>query len=168
MGTVAVATDRAEGLKNRELMEAIVNQAALALKRTRTEEALRASEQRFRKLFEANLAGVYITKLDGTILDFNHAMMKMLGYDSREEVFQHHSSEFYADPEFRKELIRLLQKDGIVPGKEAQLQRKDGSTLYALGAAVLMLDERTGERYIQGVAVDITERKQAEQRLART
>ena len=45
MGTVVVATDRAEGLLNPELMEAIVNHAALALKRTRTEEALRESEQ---------------------------------------------------------------------------------------------------------------------------
>jgi signal transduction histidine kinase/ActR/RegA family two-component response regulator len=80
-------------------------------------------------------------------------------------VFQKRSSDFYADPAFRQELIRLLLQDGIVPGKEAFLQRKDGSALYALGAAVLLTDERTGERYIQGVAVDITERKQAEEAL---
>ena len=131
------------------------------------EEELRRSEERYRKLFEANLAGVYLTKLDGTILDFNDTMMKMLGYDSREEVFQHRSPEFYADPEFRKELIYLLQRDGIVPGKEALLQRKDGSPLYALGAAVLLTDDRTGEHYIQGVAVDITERRRAEEALQR-
>ena len=126
---------------------------------------LRASEQRYRKLFEANLAAAYLTKLDGTILDFNDAMMRMLGYDSREEVFQRRSTDFYADPEFRKELIRLLQKDGIVPAKEAVLQRKDGSVLHALGSAVLLMDEQTGEPYIQGVAVDITERKHAEEAL---
>ncbi len=50
MGTVAVATDRAEGLQNRELIEAIVNHAALALKRTRTEEALRERERALRDL----------------------------------------------------------------------------------------------------------------------
>jgi PAS domain S-box-containing protein len=133
--------------------------------RKRAEEALSASEQRYRKLFEASLAGVYLTKLDGTILDFNEAMRRMLGYDSREEVFQHRSSDFYNDPEFRQELIRLLLKDGIVPAKEAVLRRKDGSVLYALGHAVLLVNEQTGEPYIQGVAIDITERKQVEEAL---
>ena len=129
------------------------------------EEALRASEYRFRKLFEANLAGVYITKLDGTILDFNDAMMRMLGYDSREEVFQRKSTDFFADPEFRKVLLYLLHRDGFVPAKEAVLQRKDGSVLYALGAGALLVNEQTGEPYIQGVALDITERKLAEEAL---
>ncbi len=134
-------------------------------RRKHAEEALRESEYRYRKLFEASLAGVYLTKPDGTILDFNDAMMRMLGYETREEVFQHRSSDFYADPEFRKELIYLLQRDGIVPAKEAVLRRKDGSVLYALGHAVLLRNEQTGEPYIQGVAVDITERKQAEEAL---
>ncbi len=133
--------------------------------RRRAGEALRESEQRYRRLFEASLAGVYLTKPDGTILDFNEAMMRMLGYDTREEVFQHRSPDFYADPEFRKELIYLLQRDGIVPAKEAVLRRKDGSVLYALGHAVLLRNEQTGEPYIQGVAIDITERKQAEEAL---
>ncbi len=133
--------------------------------RKRAEEALRQSEQRYRKLFEASLAGVYLTKPDGTILDFNEAMMRMLGYDTREEVFQHRSTDFYVDPEYRKELIYLLQRDGIVPAKEAVLRRKDGSILYALGHAVLLRNEQTGEPYIQGVAIDITERKQAEEAL---
>ena len=108
------------------------------------EEALRESEQRYRKLFEANLAGVYLTKPDGTILDFNDAMMRMLGYDSREELFQHRSTEFFADPEFRDELLRLLRKDGIVPAKEAVLRRKDGSVLYALGRGFCWRTSRRG------------------------
>ena len=136
--------------------------------RKHAEEALRESEERYRKLFEANLAGVYLTKPDGTILDFNDAMMRMLGYDSREELFQHRSTDFFADPAFRDELLRLLRKDGIVPAKEAVLRRKDGSVLYALGAGVLLADEQTGEPYIQGVAVDITERKHAEEALRRS
>ena len=133
--------------------------------RKRAEEALRASEHRYRRLFEASLAGVYLTKPDGTILDFNEAMRRMLGYDTREEVFRHRSTDFYADPEFRKELIHLLQRDGIVPAMEAVLRRKDGSILYALGHAVLLVNEQTGEPYIQGVAIDITERKQVEEAL---
>ncbi len=133
--------------------------------RKRAEEALRHSERRYRKLFEANLAGVYLTRTDGTILDFNDAMMRMLGYDAREEVFEHRASDFYVDPEFRKELMRWLQKDGVVPALEAVLQRKDGSVLHALGSAVLLVNEQTGEPYIQGAAIDITELKRAEESL---
>jgi PAS domain S-box-containing protein len=133
--------------------------------RKQAEEALRQSERRYRKLFEANLAGVYLTKTDGTILDFNDAMMRMLGYRAREEVFQHRSSDFYVDPECRRELMRLLQEDGAVPAMEAVLRRKDGSVLHALGSAVLLVNEQTGETYIQGAAIDITERKRAEEAL---
>ncbi len=134
--------------------------------RRRAEEALRASEERYRKLFEANMAGVYVAKLDGTILDFNEAMMKMLGYDSREEVFHHRVPDFYVDPEVRLELIRLLKRDGIVQSKEVLLRKRDGSPLYALGSAALLTDEYTGEPYILGVALDMTARKKGEERLA--
>ena len=92
-------------------------------------------------------------------------MMKMLGYDLREEVFQHRVMDFYADPEVRQEMIRLLRKDGIIVGQEVLLRRKDGSDLYALGSAVLLTDGRTGEPYIQGVALDVTERRKAQEEL---
>ncbi len=165
-GSIAHLLGAAVLLKDEETGEPYIQGIAVDItERRRAEDALRDSEERYRKLFESNLAGVYLTRLDGTILDFNDAMMKMLGYDSREEVFQHRSTDFYADPEFRKELLYLLQRDGIVPGKEALLQRKDGAPLYALGAAVLLTNERTGEQYIQGVAVDITDRRRAEQAL---
>ena len=133
--------------------------------RKRAEEAMQASEQRYRKLFQANLSGVYLTKPDGTIIDFNDAMMRMLGYEAREELLGRRSTELYADPEFRKELIAGLQRDGIVQAREAVLLRKDGSLLYTLGHAVLLVNEQTGEPYIQGVAIDITERKRAEEAL---
>lgn len=165
-GSIAHLLGAAVLLVNEETGEPCVQGVAVDIsERKRAEEALHASEQRYRKLFEANLAGVYLTKPDGTILDFNNAMMRMLGYDSREEMFQHRSIDFYADPEFRKELVYLLRRDGIVPGREAALLRKDGSILYAIGHAVLLVNEQTGEPYIQGAAIDITERKRAEESL---
>jgi len=126
-------------------------------------ESLRRSEERFRKLFEADLMGVYVTRPDGTFLDCNDKMVKMLGYDSREEILRYRSTDFYVDPEFRREAVRVLQRDGIFPGREGRLRRKDGTLIYALGFAVLLTDEQTGEVYIQGVAVDVTDRKRAEE-----
>ncbi len=136
------------------------------VQRKQAEKALGQSEHRYRRLFEANLAGVYISRLDGTILDFNEAMMAMLGYDTREEVFRHRSPDFYADPEARPGIVQSLQQEGAIAGREVALQRRDGSIFHALGSAVLLADEQTGEPYIQAVAVDLTDRKRAEEALA--
>ena len=133
--------------------------------RRQAEKARQAAERRYRQLFEANLAGAYITKLDGTIVDLNQAMIAMLGYDRREELLSLRASQLYVDPDFRLELMRLLKENGIVSGREARLRRKDGTVFEALGAAVLLTDEETGEPFIQGVALDITERKRVEEAL---
>ncbi len=69
------------------------------------------------------------------------------------------------DPEFRREAVEMLQKEGVYLGKEGRVWRKDGSIAHLLGAAVLLQDDETGEPYVQGVAVDITERKHAEEAL---
>ncbi len=50
--------------------------------RKNAESALRESEQRYRSLFERNLAGVFITTWDGRILDCNQAMAGILGFES--------------------------------------------------------------------------------------
>jgi len=50
--------------------------------RKKTELALRKSEDKYRKLFENAMYGVYLAKPDGTVLDANPAMVKMLGYNS--------------------------------------------------------------------------------------
>ena len=120
------------------------------------------SEYRYRKLFEADLIGVFLSELDGTILDFNDTMIAMLGYESREECLRKRFQDFYADPGAREQFIELLQRDGIVLGKELVLRRRDGSDVHVLGSAVFLTDERAGEPYIQGVAVNINERKRAE------
>jgi PAS domain S-box-containing protein len=161
-GKIKAAIDLRAPIEVKHLRSTLVQMTHDLVRRA---EDLHQSESRYRKLFEANLAGVYITRLDGTILDFNDAMMTMLGYDSREEMFQHRSTDFYADPAYRDDLIRRLQIDGIVPGREAVLKRKDGTTIHAFGHALVLTDERTGEPYIQGTAIDITARKQAEDAL---
>jgi len=136
-----------------------------ALKHEAAEEALRHSESRYRQLFQSNLAGVYLTKPDGSILDFNDSMQAMLGFESRDELYQHRSTDFYVDPDLRDELVGLLRRDGKVPGREAELRRRDGRILHALGSAVMLKDEISGEPFILGFAVDITARRRAEEAL---
>src|ERR1039458_10799815 len=54
--------------------------------RKRAELALRQSEEKYRKLFENATYGIYRSKIDGTLLDVNPALVAMLGYGSKEEL----------------------------------------------------------------------------------
>jgi PAS domain S-box-containing protein len=133
--------------------------------RKRAQESLRASEQRYRELFEANVAGVYLSKLDGTILDCNDAMVRMVGCDARGEVLGRSTADFYVHPDLRQGLVHLLQRDGAVPAREALLRQKDGAIRHVFGSAALLAHGQTDEPYVQGVVIDITQRMQAEEAL---
>ena len=61
--------------------------AALAIERNLAEEALRASEAKFRGLFEGVIEGVYQSTRDGRLVSVNSAFVKMLGYSSAEEMY---------------------------------------------------------------------------------
>src|SRR5215831_4172008 len=78
--------------------------------RKRAQEALLSSEQRYRLLFERNVAGVGIGSLDGRVLDCNDGWARILGYDSRDEVIGRHASEFYVNLAERQSLLDELRK----------------------------------------------------------
>ncbi len=76
--------------------------------RRRAEEAMRASEERYRSLFERNMAGVYRATVDGRILDCNPALARLLGYPSPEPVLAMNARELYVDPADRERLLARL------------------------------------------------------------
>jgi PAS domain S-box-containing protein len=54
--------------------------------KSNTEKAIRQSEEKFRSIFENSLDGIYQSTLDGKYIDANNALVKMLGYSSKEEL----------------------------------------------------------------------------------
>ena len=66
-----------------------------ATERKHSERALRASESRYRVLFEENLAGILCTTFDGDVLECNEAFARMLGYSSSAEAGSLKSPQFY-------------------------------------------------------------------------
>ena len=126
------------------------NQASLATQ----------AAQRYRILFESNLAGVYLSTVDGTILDCNNAFIRMFGYDSKEEMLGIPADACYADPRDRIAFLEQLRAHGQVINYECPQRKKDGSLFWILERATIM-HEPSGD-LIEGTAIDITERKQAE------
>ncbi len=134
--------------------------------RTKAESALRRSEQRYRVLFEENVAGVAISDLEGKVLDCNSAWARILGYDSAEEVRGRRTAEFYFEHEGREPLLAELLREGTFLGREMPLLRKDGTPIWVLfNCVVHSADGRTP--MVQATAIDITQRKEAGEALRR-
>jgi PAS domain S-box-containing protein len=130
--------------------------------RKQYEQSLHASEQRYRQLFERNLAGVYRVTLDGRLLDCNDACWRIFGYTSASEMLEHRASDFYPDPRAREEFLSRLKEHGVLTNFEHCLQRKDRSPLWVLENATLVPSGEGGDAQIEGTLIDISNRRQAE------
>jgi len=132
--------------------------------RERAAEALRRSEQRYRLLFEKNLAGVAIADIDGKMFECNEAWAQMLGYDSPGELRDSPATELYYDQSEREPLLRELKERGAFLSRELRLRKKDGRAVWVLFDCILRPSEG-GVPIMQTTAIDITEKKEAEEAL---
>lgn len=133
--------------------------------RQRAEEALKASEKRYRRLFERNLAGVLRTTVGGRILECNQATARMFGFNLPEEVRMLSVLDFYHQSLDREEFLTRLRSEKSVTNYEMRLRRKDGDAVWVLVNLSLVEDDSSTGASIEGTLVDITERKRAEEEL---
>ena len=126
--------------------------------RKQAEQALGASEEKFRGLFNNAEVGMFRSRLDGAeLLDINDKYLSILG-QTREDVIGKPSVLLWVDPKERDEMVKLLKVQGRVDSFECQLRKKTGEVIYCLTS--LKLDSGTG--ILDGSIRDITERKRAE------
>ena len=129
------------------------------------EEKLRESEQRYRTLFQRNLAGVFRAGGDGTLLEANEAFIRMLGYESSAEVTGQRLGVLCAAAGFVEPWCAELVSAGQLINRELRVLRKDGATAYLLANLVLLRDSDGAPEFIEGTALDITQRRQLEAQL---
>ncbi|HXN75442.1 MAG TPA: GGDEF domain-containing protein [Gemmatimonadaceae bacterium] len=108
--------------------------------------------------------GIYITTLDGEIIDANPALLEMFGVDSLDDLKGQRTSDF-VKPEVRAREMALLEREGSVRDIEFQLTRRDGEIRTVVDSAFLSVDPETGEKYCHGILVDITHRKELQTQL---
>lgn len=130
-----------------------------AAQRMKAENELKASEEKYRFLFDAVPSGIGIADFDGNILDCNRAMSEMLDY-SIDELRSINIKEVYAYPEKRRELIEAVKKRGAIRNWEHELRTKDGSIRSLLLNVDLI--ERDGGKVLLTTCRDVTDRKKAE------
>ncbi|MBU0982322.1 MAG: PAS domain S-box protein [candidate division Zixibacteria bacterium] len=135
-------------------------------KRKRAEIALRASEERFRSIFENSTIGIYRTTPDGRILMANPALLDMLGYTSLIELGDRNlEDEGFGPDDHRTEFRTRMERDGEVKGFESGWLRRDGTLLYVRESARAVHDTAGNTLYYEGTVENYTERKKAEEAL---
>jgi PAS domain S-box-containing protein len=126
---------------------------------------LKESEEKYRRLFDNAVEGVFQTTPNGGFLSANPSLARILGYNSASELIEHLQDigkQHYLNPEDRKTFQRIMETDGGTSDFEVQLRKRDGSRIWASIKARAVRDETGGMHHFEGLLEDITERKHVE------
>ena len=126
----------------------------------------RDAERRYRELFDNIQEGIYVSTPQGRFVEVNDALVRILGYDSREEVLQLDiPSQLYFSPQRRQELMDLLRQTGEMHNHEEILQRKDGSPVHVYMNCYAVRDAGGTVLQQRGLMLDITSWRQSQTEL---
>jgi len=154
---------------SRELAAAQVAQGDLhGVTQGSSEEARAWDETQYRDLFERAVEGIFRTTASGRALSINLAGARLLGYDSPEAMLVAAIADTgttWIDPDRRAELVERVRTAGAVSDFEYEVHRRDGSTAWLSIHARAVWDPDVPELCIEGLIVDVTRRREAEQAL---
>jgi two-component system, cell cycle sensor histidine kinase and response regulator CckA len=133
--------------------------------RKRMDQALRESEETFRKAFYTSPDSININRMaDGMYVSINEAFVRVTGYTEAETIGRTSAElDIWANPEDRLKLLAGLKSEGEVRNLDAAFRMKNGQIRYGLMSAVMI--ELKGVPHIISITRDITERKQAQGKL---
>jgi diguanylate cyclase (GGDEF)-like protein/PAS domain S-box-containing protein len=162
IGEAAFETRYAPYRDDAGIVDGVIGVAMDVSERWRAEQALRASESRYRTLYERNLAGVFRATTDGWLLDCNESFARIFGYSSPADALKQPALDFYLRPADRNTFLARLTESGSLSNFELAARRRDGSHIWVLENATLVDGPDGVGPLIEGTVIDITERKRAE------
>ncbi len=126
----------------------------------------RERESRFTDLFETLHEGVYFSTPDGHLLDANHALVQMLGFETKSELQAIRIADLYVDPKDRQRTLADVNQRAAVQDREIHLRRRDGSEIICLDSSRAIYDNEGRVMRYQGTLEDITVRREIEAQLS--
>ncbi|HXZ81617.1 MAG TPA: PAS domain S-box protein [Terriglobales bacterium] len=128
----------------------------------------REAERRYRELFDTIQEGLFFSTPEGRFIEVNDALVRMLGYNSRDELLQIDiAPQLYASPAHREVFRREIEKTGTLRNYEELLRRKDGSLIHTLQNAFAVRDSQGATLQYRGLILDVTEQKNFQSELQR-
>jgi len=143
--------------------EEVVGVSTLA--RDVTEE--HEKERRFTELFETLQEGVYFSTPEGKLLEANAALVRVLGYEDKEELLALDPKALNSDPSQNPVLGRSADDQGGIRAREITMRRKNGTLATFLDTSRAVWDTSGKIVRYQGTLVDVTERREMEKALRR-
>jgi PAS domain S-box-containing protein len=117
----------------------------------------REAERRYRELFDNIQEGIFFSTPEGRFVEVNDALVRILGYDRREEVLELDiPSQVYFSPQRREELAALLDRQGGLRNQQEILRRKDGSPVHVYINSIAIRDSHRQVVQYRGLMLDIT------------
>lgn len=168
LGVEAVDRGALDYLIKQQVVSNLLNKALrYATERTHTLLALRASETRYRELYENVVAGVFQTTPDGKFMAANPALVRLLGYATEDELLEVRiEQDIYMYPEERDNWLRSMAAGGEIRNAELVLKRKDGRKIVVLENSRAVRDEHGRVIYYEGTLTDITEAHELSRQLS--
>jgi PAS domain S-box-containing protein len=128
----------------------------------------REAERRYRELFDNVQEGVFFASPEGRFIEVNDALVRMLGYQHRDELLKLDlDTQVYLSTEQRDQIIKHLNEHGAIQNFEVSLRRRDGTLIHALENAFVVRDGQGKILQYRGVLLDITEVKNFQAQLQR-
>ena len=117
----------------------------------------REAEKRYRELFDNIQEGIYVSTPQGRFVDVNDAMVRILGYESREELLGIDiPTQLYFSAERRRELAEQLKQSGEMHNHEEVLRKKDGTPVHVYMNCYAMHDVNGAVVQHRGLMLDVT------------
>lgn len=131
----------------------------------RAEEALRKSEDKYRSMIMNLMEGFYSATIDGTLLDYNNASCEIFGLDPNKNYVGVSVPDFWEDVNDREDFLKEMSRNGFVKDYVAKGVKANGEKFISRINARLIKDDDGQPLRTEGTFLDITESKQAEEKL---
>ena len=152
-------------LKHPHHFPRLVSAVRSALEESARRRVGREAETRYRTLFEGVPVGLFRATLSGQILDANPALIRLLGFPSRESLMAVNLRDIHADPKSRRLFLERLEREGEVHDLELQWKRYGGQIITVRQGARPVRDASGRLLHYEGVVEDITESERARREL---
>jgi len=129
------------------------------------EEDLKTNEEKYRRFFEEDLSGNFVTDNSGVIEDCNSSFVRLLGYSNRDNLIGVNINEFFDNKEDADLLWERLYEEGSIRLFETAFRSAKGKPLTVLANIIAQVNKDNSIGEVKGYVLDTTERKHLEEQL---